>query len=288
MKHTMEKNKLTSREELKAHFAKGESLDQSDFLELIDSFRYKEETLTHKEAVILANTLRLMDNGYIQYYGNNIGEKKFQIIIAAKGEEEQVITLREYRTEEKRYLFGSAPYNIKVKNFPPNGLDENEYYSFILVADNSTVMHKLFGNNLPVIPDGFDFGLVQGKILQFRLGKQKFAQRVNIVNTNIKFVNKTTAPVSYGVSGLFWSHGHTNTDIITDHYDLSDSLGVWYKADLRGINKNIECKIFDVDKGVLLMTAYLNAGENNQEISGGGQFSGIRNIRIECDYISSK
>lgn len=288
MKHTMEKNKLTSREELKAHFAKGESLDQSDFLELIDSFRYKEETLTHKEAVILANTLRLMDNGYIQYYGRNIGDKKFQLIIVAKDEEEQVITLREYRTEEKRYLFGSAPYNIKVKNFPTNGLDENEYYSVILVADNNILIYKLFGNNLPVIPDGLDFGLVQGKILQFRISKQKFAQRVNIVNTNIKFVNKTTAPVSYAVSGLFWGHGYTNTDIVTDHYDLSDSLGVWYTADLRGINKNIQCKIFDADKGILLLTAYLNAGENNQEISGGGQFSGIRNVRIECDYINSK
>lgn len=279
----MEKNKLTSREELKTYFAKGESLNQNDFSELIDSFRYKEDSLTHREAIVLSNTLRLLDNGHIHYSGSNIGDKKFMITVSSKDEEDQAIILREYLRDEKRYLFGSPPYTIKAKQFSTEELLETEYYIWSLLADNSMVNSRLLGNNLPMIPDGFEFGTVEGKRLQFRITKQNFGKKINIINTNVKFVNNTSVPIQYNVLGMYWNQAST-TDMITDHYDLSDDLNIWYRADLRGIKERITCKIYDTDKNVLLMTAYLNAGENNTDVWAGGRIIKSRNIKIECDY----
>lgn len=284
IKSTMEKNKLISREELKTNFRKGESLDQCDFSGFIDSFRHKEDLLTHKEAVTLANTLRLLDNGCIYYSGNNIGDKKFQIAVSSGDEEDQPITVRESLRDEKRYLFGNPPYSIKTKQFSAEGLGENEYYSLGFMVDNTLVENKLFGNNLPVIPDGFEIGPVEGKRLQFRIIKQTFGQKLNIINTGVKFVNKTSAPILYSISALYWIHASTNKDIVTAHYDLWDELNLWYKADLRGINERIVCKVYDTDKNILLMTAYLNAGENNTDVWSGGRIMEIRNLKIECDY----
>ncbi|KPH15015.1 hypothetical protein [Chryseobacterium sp. ERMR1:04] len=89
--------------------------------------------------------------------------------------------------------------------------------------------------------------------------------------------------MTYG-SGSMWSHIYTAKDILTNHYDIGDYLTFNYKADLREIDKSIECKVYNEDNDQLLTTAYLVARQNNINVSGGGTEYGIRNVRIECNY----
>ncbi|KAB1231348.1 hypothetical protein [Chryseobacterium viscerum] len=280
----MEKNNLTTRDKLKTYFETGKYPTQNQFSDLIDSLKHKGDNLSNKEAVIIANSLESIDNANIYYSGVNIGNEKFVAAIGSKDEEDQMITIREYRGDEKRYLFGSSPYTIKAKEFPVEGLEGTEYYYLSCNIGEAFTITKMFGNNLPAIPDGFEFGTGESRILYLRVFKQDFGQKVNIVNTNIKFVNATQAAIRYTVQSTYWGHQYTFKDIITDHYDAWDYLEFAYSADLREINQSIECKVYDTDKDALLMTASLHAGQNNQNIFGGDRVKGIRNIRIECNY----
>jgi hypothetical protein len=81
----------------------------------------------------------------------------------------------------------------------------------------------------------------------------------------------------------YWSHEYTDKNIVTDHYDLGDYLTFNYKADLKGYDQRIECRLYNDDTNELLMTTWLNAGVYNVNIPGGSA-DRCRNIRIECDH----
>jgi hypothetical protein len=281
----MEKNELATREKLKTYFETGKHPTENQFSDLIESLRLKEDVLTNNEMAILANRLATMENGYIVYSGNNIKDLEFSIVVNSKGEDDQVFTINNTEgREEKRYFLGDAPYSIKTKEFPAEGLGENEYYYMDCQIDGTYGINRLFGNNLDTIPDGFELGAVEETKFRLQLGKQDLGQKVKIINTSIKLVNTTEIVIQYATYGTFWSNVYTSRDIITDHYDLWDSLTFWYKADLRGITRSIECKAYDADNDTLLMTGILLPGQNNQNVWSGGIINGIRNLRIECDY----
>lgn len=284
----MEKNELTTREKLKTYFETGKYPTQSQFSDLIDSLRLKEDGMTNKEMVILANSLAAIDNGFISYLNYNTEDENFPIVISSPDEEDQVIIVGKSKNYEgvKQYFLGSEPYTIKAKEFSAEGLKGTEYYYLRYQIDSNYMLYKLFGNNLPTIPDGFEFGMLEGKNFTLEIHKLDYGKKINILNTNIKFINKTEVPIQYMTYGGVWSHKYTSKDIITDHYDVGDYLSFNYKADLRGIDKSIECKIYNEDNDQLLMTAHLVARQNNINVSSGDTANEIRNIRIECDYVN--
>jgi hypothetical protein len=278
-------NKLTTREELKTYFETEKYPTQSQFSDLIDSLKHKQDVLTNKEAIILANSLASIDNGYILYSIMNHNEDaEFPINVSQQDSEDQLINLFGTANEgRKQYFFGNPPYIVKAKEFPTEVLKENEYSLLTWQINPNYQMYRVFGNNLPTIPDGFEFGTLENKRLVIQINKMNLGQKIDILNTSIKFVNKTEVPIQYRVSASYWNSLYTNKDIITDHYSIGDYLFFYCKADLREINKTIECKFYDADNDSLIMTGYLYAGQDNQD-GGGGQVSGIRNVRIECIY----
>lgn len=282
----MEENKVTSREELKSYFEAGDYPTQGQFGKLIDSLRHKEDILTNKEAAILANTLVDIENGYIQYYTTNVENQKFSLVVNQQDEEDQLIEIGETSGGSlRKYFFGNAPYTIKAKKFPADGLKEYEYYLLQYQIDPSYYVYKLFGNNLPTIEEGFELGTLKGKGFYFQLQRNNIGQKVSIVNTKINFENNTDATVLYRAEAGNWSDRYKSEDSITDHYDAWDYLSFRYNADLRGIDKSIECNAYNADNGELLTIGYLYAEQNNENIWS-GQVSGVRNIIIECNYTS--
>ncbi|CAD0219801.1 hypothetical protein [Chryseobacterium sp. JV274] len=280
----MEKNELTPRKELKTYFETGKHPTQGQFSELIDSLRHREDALTNKEKAILANSLALIDNAFIYYSTNIVGNLKFRIAISSQDEEDQVVTVRQTdNIVEKQFLLGSSPYTFKVKEISEETLKGTEYYLLRYEISPSYTIFRMFGNGLNTIPEGFDLGLLEGKRLPIQIYKQDYGRKVNVINTNIKFVNKTEVPIQYRVSGSNWSSRFRAEDSVTDHYDIADNLSFNYKADLTELNQSIQCTIVDEDTNSLLATGYLYAGQN-QDAWYGGDISGIRNVRIECNY----
>ncbi|ANF52040.1 hypothetical protein A0O34_16635 [Chryseobacterium glaciei] len=279
----MEENELTTREKLKTYFETGKYPTQSQFAEFIDSLKFKEDVLTNKEVAIIANSLATIDNGYISYFVSGIGDQKFSVVVNSKDEDDQIITMGNTNSQQKRYFFGNAPYTIKGKDFPTEGLVGTEYYSLSYQTNYRYSISRLFGNNLPTIPDGFEFGMLEGDWLNLSISKLNFEQQLNIINTKIKFVNKTGVTIKYRVQSALWGDISRSEDTVTNHYDMSDDLSFFFNSDLRGVNQSIECKVFDEDNGSLLITGNLNAGENNENVWG-GQIVGVRNVRIECNY----
>lgn len=279
----MEKNELTTREKLKAYFETGKYPTESQFAELIDSLRFKDDVLTNKEVGILANSLTTLDNGYVVYNISGDEDLNFQIIVNQKDSEDQVITFGNTVGENKKqYFLGTAPYILTVKEFPTKGLKENEYYIMSWQLNSDYWMYRIFGNSLPTIPAGFEFGAMEKKIV-IQIGKANLGRKINIVNTNIKFINKTEASIQYRVSGGNWADVYRENDTVTDHYDIWDYLSLEYNADLRGIDRSIECKFYNDDDNSLIATTYLVAGSDYKYMGGGSQEGG-RNLRIECDY----
>jgi len=144
-------------------------------------------------------------------------------------------------------------------------------------------VERIIGKNLPVLPEGFDLGTFNDKII-LTFSKIDFGQKINIINTNIKFINNTNVNIMYRAHATYWGSLFSNGDSVTNHYNLWDNLYFFYKADLKEINQHIECKVYNVDNNQLIMTGYLYAGENNENGWGGDVAMGIRNIRIECNY----
>jgi hypothetical protein len=281
----MEENKLTPRDQLKTFFETGKHPTQNQFSDLIDSLKHKGDILTNKDAVIIANSLNwiFMNNACITYYAYSLQGKKFLFTISSADEEDQMITIDDIPYNDKKYyLFGNGPYVIKAKELPTEGLGGTEYYNMMIQIDDSTV-NRLFGNTLPKIPEGFVVGTLKGKRGSLHISRVDVGQKLNVVNTNIKFINKTQTSVQYNLQGNYWSTEYTDKDIVTDHYDAWDSLYLYLKADLQGINQSIECKVYDADHNKLLTTAYFEAGQSNQSVSG-GEIKEIRNVRIECNY----
>jgi len=280
----MEENKPTSREELKSYFEAGDYPTQGQFGKLIDSLRHKEDVLTNKEAAILANSLAAIENGYIQYYATNVENQKFSFVINQQDEEDQLIEIGETNgITVKKYFYGNAPYTIKAKKFLGEGLKEYEYYFLQYQIDPNFYNYKLFGNNLPKIEEGFEFGTLKGKMFYFQLQKQNIGQRINIVNTRINFKNNTDISILYRTEAGNWNDSYKSKDSVTDHYDAWDYLTFRYSANLQGVERSIECKVYNADNEQLLQTGYLYSGQNNEN-AWGGQVSRVRNVRIECNY----
>ncbi|RKE82294.1 hypothetical protein [Chryseobacterium sp. AG363] len=280
----MEENKLTPREELKTYFETGKHPTQGQFSELIDSLRHKKDVLTNKEMVILANSLALIDNAFIYYSTNEVGNLKFRIGISSQDEEDQIVTVRQTdNAVEKQFLLGRAPYTFKVKEISEETLKETEYYLLRYEISQSYTIFRMFGNGLNTIPEGFDLGALEGKRLPVFIYKQNFGRKINVLNTNIKFINKTEVPIQYRVSASNWSDRFRAEDMVTDHYDISDHLSFNYKADLTGLSESVRCDIFDEDTNNLLTTGFLYAGQS-QDAWYGGDINEIRNVRIECSY----
>ncbi|UKB82380.1 hypothetical protein LF887_15350 [Chryseobacterium sp. MEBOG06] len=284
----MEENKLTTREKLKTYFEKGKQPTQSQFSDLIDSLKHKQDLLTDREVIILANRLSSINSPYISFANYTSENENCPIVISSQDEEDQIIQLGKITNGDptKQYLLGKGPYSITAKEFSAKALTGTQYYYLRYQINSNYWISRLFGSNLPAISDGFNFGIFEDKVFYVEISKLDYGITMNIINTKIKFLNKTGESIQYIPSGGIWSYGYTAEDIVTDHYDASDFLAFSYKADLRNSNKSIECKVYNADNDDLLMTAYLASGQNNMNVSGGGLASQIRNLRVECNYMA--
>ncbi|GEJ45801.1 hypothetical protein [Chryseobacterium sp. ON_d1] len=280
----MKNDKLTPREELKTYFETGKYPTQNQFSELIDSLQHKGDALTNKEMVLLANRLAIIDNAFIYYNTNSVGDLRLPIVVSSQDEEDQVITVKNTDSAvEKQFILGSPPYILRTKKASGGNLKETEYYIFSYQISQNYMIYRLFGNNLDTVPEGFELGAMESKRVPVQIAKQDFGKKINIVNTNVKFINKTQVPIEYRVEGITWSNRYRSEDTVTDHYDAWDNLTFYYKADLREINQSILCEIYDEDNNSLLTTGNLNAGQSHSDWYG-GQVNEVRNIRIECKY----
>lgn len=280
----MEENKPITREELKTYFETGKYPTQSQFSDLIDSLKHKKDRLTNKEAIIMANSIVSINNVYLGFYAFGVENQKFPILISSDDEEVQEIIIENTpRGEIKQYLFGNGPYTFRTKEFPAEGLGENEYYYLEIVSSDTTRMVRIFGNNLPTIPEGLEFVMSEDRWLSARINKMNAGQQLKIAHTNIEFVNKTEVSVQYKIEAGQWANPYTGKSIVTDHYDMHDILYLVFKADLRGTNQSIGCSVYDMDSNKLLKTIHLEAGQNIQTTDG-VEIKEIRNVRIECDY----
>lgn len=280
----MEENKPIPREELKTYFETGKYPTQSQFSDLIDSLKHKKDRFTNKEAIIMANSIVSINNVYLGFYAYGVENQKFPILISSDDEEVQEIIIENTpRGEIKQYLFGNGPYTFRTKKFPAEGLGEYEYYYLEFFSSDATRMVRFFGNNLPTIPEGFEFVISEDKWLNAKVNKINVGQKLKIVNTNIEFINKTKAPIQYKIDSGQWANPYTDKNMITDHYDNYDSLYMMFRADLRGVNQSVTCSVYDLDSNKLLKTISLEAGQNIQAVDG-LEIKEIRNVRIECDY----
>ncbi|MDW9382815.1 hypothetical protein [Chryseobacterium sp. JV558] len=283
----MEENKLIPRNQLKTYFETGKHPTQNQFSDLIDSLRHKEDVQTKREMVIFLNQMAYIDNTFIYYYLNNVGDLEIQIVVTSSDEEDQIITMRDSTKVGtiRQFLLGSAPYTITIEKTKGGGdLKGTEYYSLGYQLSPSYYIRRLFGNNLPAIPDGYEFGDLQNNNIPIDIHKEDIQQKVSVVNTNIKFINKTEIPIQYRAYSQYWGDKYKTEDSVTDHYDVWDFLYLYYNADLREINQSIQCNVYDADLDTLLTTGVLNAGQS-QETWWGGQVEKVRNIRIECNYV---
>ncbi|MGG7550869.1 hypothetical protein ACQ7CX_09655 [Chryseobacterium arthrosphaerae] len=282
----MNENKLITRDQLKTYFETGKYPTQNQFSDLIDSLRHKQDGLTKKETITLANTLNAIKSGFVAYVNYIPAEEYFPIVVRSGDEEDQIIDVSVNNGDIiRQYFFGKPPYTITTKEFSANNLGENEYYYFRYQTDGdyTNMMSRLFGNNLPTIPEGFEMGELKRKWLTIEIQKVSVREKVEIINTNIRLVNKTSAPVEYMIYAGYWSHEYTDESIVTEHYNLGDFLTFNYRADLTGYDRRIECRLYNDDTGELLMTGWLNAGIKNVNVPG-GYADRCRNVRIECDH----
>ncbi len=280
----MEENTPTTRDQLKNYFETGKYPTQSQFADLIDAIRLRDDVLTKRELAIFANSLEAIDNLFVNFLANNVGNLKFSIVVSTNDEPDQVISSTDFKNFlDKRYFIGSAPYTIKVKEIFEGDLKETEYYNLAYQSNQSHIIYRLFGNNLKTMPVGFDFGALEGISLAIQISKGDYGRKINILNTSIKFINKTEVPIQYRTEGAGWSDRYRAEDTVTDHYDLEDYLSFYYRADLTKISKAIKCEVYNTENDTLLTTGYLPAGQKQISLYG-GQVNGVRNVRIECSY----
>ena len=281
----MEDNKLITRDQLKTYFETGKYPTESQFSDLIDSLKHKEDILNRRELLILANNLATIDDTYVYYTANRVGNLEMQIVVSSFDEEDQMIIIKDASKlgVVRQFLIGKEPYTIKLKEISQSDLKENEYYSLIYKLSDNDQVSRLFGNNLNTISEGFDFGELKSFKLPIDISKVSSSKKLNIVNTNIKFINNTSLPIQYRAYTQYWSEAFKSEDLRTDHYDAWDNLSFQYIADLRKFDKTIRCDIYDDNTNMLLTTGYLLAWQY-QDYWDGGYVEKARNIRIECNY----
>lgn len=284
----MEEHKITSREVLKTYFEKGDYPTQDQFAELIDSLKHKEDIPTNKEAVMTVNSLASIRNAYLSYVDMYLGVGKYSLLIRSKDEEDQIISINGNRdgiyNERKIYFFGNAPYFIKLKGDNLEELKEYEYFYLNFQAGPNNIIQRLFGNNFLDILNEFEIGTFEDNTFSFQLQKINLGNEIKIVKTNVKFINKTNIPIRYRSQSNYWGSNYTDQNTVTNHYDFSDYLYFYYRADLTKATQHIVCQVYNEDTGELLVTGYLYAGENNLSNWGGGYVYAVRNVRIECNY----
>ncbi|WP_066435112.1 hypothetical protein [Chryseobacterium sp. CCH4-E10] len=279
----MKKNEITTKEKLKTYFKKGKYPTESQFAELIDSLKLEDEVLTNKELVNFSNMQASLNNGSIIYTNSASEDSEFSIVVSSEEDEEQILTLSNTNREKKLYFYGSSPYRIRPKNFTAKGLEAYEYYCFYSRIDNAYAVNRLFGNNLPSISETLELGTVNNDYY-IQIYKLNFEQEIHNLHTTFTFVNKTIIPIQYAVYGDYWCNPFTAQNMITDHYNVSDYLNCYYKADFNEFDGSIECKIFNADNNDLIQAVYLTSEQQNQDVWG-GTIIGSRNVRIECDYV---
>jgi hypothetical protein len=279
----MKKNEITTKEKLKTYFKKGKYPTESQFAELIDSLKLEDDVLTNKELVNFSNMQASLNNGSIIYTNSASEDSEFSIVVSSEDDEEQILTLSNTNREKKLYFYGSSPYRIRPKNFTAKGLEAYEYYCFYSRIDNAYAVNRLFGNNLPSISETLELGTVNNDYY-IQIYKLNFEQEIHNLHTTFTFVNKTIIPIRYAVYGDYWCNPFTAQNMITDHYNVSDYLNCYYKADFSEFDGSIECKIFNADNNDLIQAVYLTSEQQNQDVWG-GTIIGSRNVRIECDYV---
>lgn len=278
---------VQDRNTLKTFFETGDIPSQNQFADLIDSLKHQNDklTLSNEEIILIANRITNIDTAFIEYRSISFGNSIIKIEVTQQNAENQVIEIKSIKSRQsllKQYFSGDAPYKIKLKEFQGEELNLNEYYVVYCELNQNYGIQRLLGNNLPILPEGFEFGIVNGNRCYFEVSKQNFEQELNIVHSNIKFINNTNVTIEYRAGSSYWGDIYRTKDTVTDHYNAWDYLIFSYNADMTNETHAIECKIYNSDTDELLAVGDLKPGQNNQNASGGATINEVRNIRIEC------
>ncbi len=251
----------------------------------IEESAFSPQKLTEQEAAIISNLMETLDNGYIEYDCNGIQGHEFNLAVEQQDYEGQVIKIAGEDTYgRKQYFIGNAPYTIKVEDFPKEGLEANEYFFISYSLEGYNTIEKLFGNTLPYLDKGYLLGTVNGDRFGFRAEKQNLGTQVNVVNTDVSFINHTNEDILYRLSSAYWSIWYQNdASFKTEHFDKWDYLLATYRINLADSDKSVVIEIYNADTDELLKTATANKGGAYDGLWG-GQVNAVRNIRIEANY----
>lgn len=277
---------------LKTFFEKGDIPSQNQFEDLIDSFKHQNDTdtfvLTDQEIMSIANRLTSIDNASIEYEFENIADNSLiKLNIAQEKVENQEIEIRcniyNSGIQQRRYFLGDGPFAVTIKEFKSEELQTNEYYSLSVTSQNNNKLLRLIGNKLPTTSlEGFEFGVIDSKSFHFSISKINLGKELNIVHTNIEFINKTDVQIEYKCQSSFWTDIYRSEDSVTAHYDEWDYLIFNYNADMTKEDYAIVCKVYDSDTKELLVTNYFLPRGNYKNFSNGVNATKVRNVMIEC------
>lgn len=114
----MNENKLITRDQLKTYFETGKYPTQNQFSDLIDSLRHKQDGLTKKETITLANTLNAIKSGFVAYVNYIPAEEYFPIVVRSGDEEDQIIDVSVNNGDIiRQYFLVSHLIPLQQKNF---------------------------------------------------------------------------------------------------------------------------------------------------------------------------
>jgi hypothetical protein len=280
---------------LKTFFETGDMPSQNQFADLIDSFKHQNDTnaliLTDREIVSIANRIATIDNGFVEYYFDNMSNSLIKLNVVQENLENQEIEIRcnihDNGDVRKQYFVGSGPYTVAIKEFESETLQANEYYYLYYETSLYDSIDTLIGHKLPTTFNGLEFGKLDGRSFHFYISKQNFGKELNVLHTNIKFINKTDIPIEYKSQSTNWRDIYRKENSVTAHYDQWDYLYFSYNADMTKEDYTIECSVYDTDTNELLIIDYLEPGINyrhfgNSSDSEGNRADKVRNITIEC------
>lgn len=280
---------------LKTFFETGDIPSQNQFVDLIDSFKHQNDTntllLTDREIVSIANRIATIDNGFVEYYFDNMSKSLIKLNVAQENQENQEIEIRcdliDNGDVKKQYFVGKGPYAVAIKEFESEKLQANEYYYLYYETSLYDSIDRLIGHKLPTAFNGFEFGKLDGRSFHFYISKQNFGKEINVLHTNIKFINKTGISIEYKCQSTNWRDIYRKENSVTAHYNQWDYLYFSYNADMTKEDRTVECSVYDTDTNELLIIDYLEPGVNyrhfgNSSDSAGNRADKARNITIEC------
>jgi hypothetical protein len=277
---------------LKTFFEKGDIPSQNQFEDLIDSFKHQNDTdtlvLTDQEIMSIANRLTSIDNASVEYEFDNMADNSLiKLDIAQENAENQEIEIRcnVYNSgiQQRQYFLGNEPFTVTIKEFKSEKLQANEYYSLDVTSRNNNKLLRLIGDKLPTTTlEGLEFGVIDSKSFLFTISKINLGKELNIVHTNIEFINKTDVLIEYKCQSAFWTDVYRTEDSVTSHYDEWDYLIFNYNADMTKADYTIACKVYDRETKKLLVANYFLPGGNYRNFSNGVNATKVRNVIIEC------